>query len=114
MRPDDIDPNWHQTFIRLTRDFGRIFPAPQDITFSDAAAVIAECELSWHNHGHCENQYNEDDPRFRVWAEHTLVIYERIKSLSEPIEGKCKVIDLGPRREAAKHKVNWECEETYV
>lgn len=87
--------NWHRTFVRLTRDFSAIFPVPQEITFAEAQGVILECERSWRNHAHCENPYCNKDPRFDVWAEHTLVIFERVKSLCEQPE--CEIIDLKSR-----------------
>lgn len=82
----------HQTFIRLTRNFSEIFPAGADLTFTDAEAVIRECEHCWRHHGHCENPYPSKDPRFAVWAEHTLRIWERLKILATPIDGEFEVV----------------------
>lgn len=81
----------HQTLIRLTRNLSEAMPVA-DMTFTDAEAVIAECELSWYNHGHCENPYPAKDPRFKVWAEHTVTIWERIKILAMPIDGEYELV----------------------
>ena len=73
--------NLHQTFVILTRDFGRIFPTPQDCTFSDAAAVMHECELSWYNHGHTENPFTVEDARYSVWEIHAEQLAARVMGL---------------------------------
>lgn len=110
--------NAHQTFIRLTRNFSEIFPAGSDLTFTDAEAVIAECGLSWYNHGHCENPYPMKDPRHRVWAEHTITIWERLKVLATPIDGECElVIDElppAPVPEEEKILINFGAEHVVI
>lgn len=83
--------NMHQTLIRLTRNFSEAMPVG-DMTFTDVKSVIEECELSWYNHGHCENPYPTKDPRFAVWSEHTLTIWERLKVLAAPLDGEFEIV----------------------
>ena len=101
-------------------------------------AVRQRCRDSYDRHQHCKNPFPVGDLRRVEWIEETQAIVReqlqlvmRNTAWAEP----AAVVRLGaakpgevvplpaplpvpeeeePQREAAKRKVNWECEEIYV
>ena len=86
------------------------------------------CLRSYLTRGHCENPYPVGDLRRSVWVDATVSIERHFLRQSEVLAiGEVVPIPLPPAPpeeesveepeelpEAAKRKVNWECEAAYV
>ncbi|MFS1522730.1 hypothetical protein ACL7TT_01245 [Microbulbifer sp. 2304DJ12-6] len=121
--------------VRITRIASYLFPTLKISAVRDweadwweevCIAVRERCRNAYERWGYLENPYPEGDLRRWEWIQESqAIIRERLQSALGDISwAEEAVYELGaakrgeiipfPQQEAAKQKVNWECEDIYV